>query len=235
MGVITMKMISSTSTTSTSGVMLMSLFGPPLPPTFIDICVLPPARGRQAPPPSFSVTRPTRVKPASLRRRMTLRTSLYFSRLSALTTTWRSGLLVWYSSNWDMRFSSWIQFWPMWTLPSSLTETSSCFSLSGIFSGSDVSGRATSTPFWSMGVTTMKMISSTRQTSTRGVTLMSLRTSGAFIVCLRPSLSSISLLLFHEEVDQLGGRVRHLDLEPLELVGEVVEHPRGRNGHEQAE
>jgi len=40
-----------------------------------------------------------------------------------------------------------------------------------------VSGNATSTPVCSMGVTTMKMISSTRQTSTSGVTLMFALTS----------------------------------------------------------
>ena len=57
-----------------------------------------------------------------------------------------------------------------------MTEIVSCFWFSGIFSGWLVSGSATSIPFCSIGVTTMKMMSSTRQTSTSGVTLISLRT-----------------------------------------------------------
>src|ERR1039458_490128 len=39
-GVITMKMMISTSSTSIMGVMLMSDFGPPVPPTAIDIRLL---------------------------------------------------------------------------------------------------------------------------------------------------------------------------------------------------
>src|SRR6185295_17650370 len=93
-------------------------------------------------------------------------------------------------------------------------------------------------PFCSRGVTTMKMISSTRQTSTRGVTLMSPRTP------LVPKMSALLArlgrniagpLLLHEEVDQLRGGVRHLDLQALDPAGEVVEHPGGRDGHEEAE
>src|SRR3954470_16205571 len=79
----------------------------------------------------------------------------------------------------------------------------------------------------------MKMMRSTRQTSTSGVTLMSPRAPGSAITLLR-FLGSI-LLLLHKEVDQLGGGVGHLDLEPLELVLEQVEHPRGRDGHEETE
>src|SRR5258708_13299377 len=120
-------------------------------------------------------------------------------------------------------WSSGTQFWPTKTLPSSLTETSSCLLFSGIFSGLWVSGRATSTPFCSIGVTTMKMINSTRQTSTRGVTLIWLFTSITRLGLTRRG--SIPTPLLHDEVDQLGGRVRHLDLQPLQLVCEAVNHP----------
>src|SRR5260370_3495425 len=124
-------------------------------------------------------------------------------------------------------WSSGPQYLPLKTLPSCLTEASSCLLFSGIFSGLWVSGRATSTPFCSIGVTTMKMINSTRQTSTRGVTLIWLFTSITRLGLTRRG--SIPTPLLHEEVDQLGGRVRHLDLQPLQLVGEVVEHPGRRD------
>src|SRR5215213_9218703 len=103
-------------------------------------------------------------------------------------------------------------FGPTYTVPSALTEICSCFSVSGVFSGFVVIGRLTGTPFWSMGVTTMKMMSSTRQTSTSGVTLMS---------DVRPALLTLPSELtdsffmgigFLQEVDgHLGARVGHLD------------------------
>src|SRR5881397_3433671 len=107
-------------------------------------------------------------------------------------------------------------------------------SLPGFFSECAPSGRRTSTPFCSRGVTTMKMINSTRQTSTRGVTLMSLRTSRTSVglLCLGSMLAPLAL---HEEVDQLGRGVGHLDLQPLELLGEVVEHPGRRDGDAETE
>src|SRR6185295_42919 len=80
----------------------------------------------------------------------------------------------------------------------------------------------------------MKMISSTRHTSTRGVTLMSPFTPATKLGlwCLGRMLAPLPL---HEEVDQLGGGVRHLQLQPLEPAGEVVEHPRRRDGDAEAE
>src|SRR6187401_2059784 len=133
----------------------------------------------------------------------------------------------------------------------------SCLPPSGMRSGSVVSGRVTSTPCCSIGVTTMKMISRTRQTSTRGVTLISLRTlkspeptlwenpkaigqslraaDSAYAGILLAHRGLGAALLLDEEVEKLRRRVRHLDLEPLERIGEVVEHPRRRDGHEQAE
>src|ERR1700730_16939040 len=125
------------------------------------------------------------------------------------------------------------QFWLTKTLPSCLMEMVSCLLFSGIFSGTLVSGRATSMPFCSSGVTTMKMISSTRQTSTRGVTLIWLLTSRTRLGLTRRG--SIPAPLLHEEVDQLGGGVRHLDLQPLQLVGEVVEDPGCRDGDEETQ
>src|SRR5579864_4109429 len=130
-------------------------------------------------------------------------------------------------------WSSGTQFWLTKTLPSCFTEMVSCLLFSGIFSGTLVSGRATSMPFCSIGVTTMKMISSTRQTSTRGVTLIWLFTSWTRLGLTRRG--SIPTPLLHEEIDQLGGGVRHLDLQPLQLVGEVVEDPGRRNGDEEAQ
>src|SRR6185295_7192009 len=132
--------------------------------------------------------------------------------------------------------SSGVQFCCRKILPSCLIATRICFEFSGIFSGDFVSGSITSTPFWSIGVTTMKMIRSTRQTSTRGVTLMSPRTLISLIGCPLARLCSMSRPLpLHEEVDPLGARVRHLDLQALDPVGEVVEHPGRRNCHEQTE
>src|SRR5579864_6825778 len=130
-------------------------------------------------------------------------------------------------------WASGTQFWLTKTLPSCFTEMVSCLLFSGIFSGTLVSGSATSMPFCSIGVTTMKMISSTRQTSTRGVTLIWLLTSWTrFGLTWRGSIPDP---LLHEEVDQLRGGVRHLHLQPLELVGEDVEHPGRRDGDAEAE
>src|SRR5262245_40938462 len=127
-----------------------------------------------------------------------------------------------------------IQSWPTTTELSALTKTLSCLAPSGIFSGLAVSGSMTSWPFRSSGVTTMKMISRTRQTSTSGVTLMSALIEfslepPALADCIR------SAVLLDEEVDQLGGRVRHLHAEAVEHVGEGVVDPRRRDGDEQAE
>src|SRR5262249_52261837 len=122
-------------------------------------------------------------------------------------------------------------------LPSALTEIWSCFSVSGVFSGSSVTGMLTGTPFCSMGVTTMKMMRSTRQTSTSGVTLMS-EVSAVF--CSFPTeLCHRCLIMrarFLHEVDRhLRAGVGHLDGEAIDAVLEVVIGPHRRNGHEQTE
>src|SRR5688572_7351978 len=103
--------------------------------------------------------------------------------------------------------------------------------------------RSTGLPSISSGVTTMKMISSTRQTSTSGVTLISDRTAfsplpralAARPNCMGSSCRPSDALLLDEEVDQLRRGVGHLHLQPLEHVGEVVEHPGRGNGHAEAE
>src|SRR5262249_22390204 len=104
-------------------------------------------------------------------------------------------------------------------------------------------GSWTATPFWSIGVMTMKMMSSTRQTSTSGAMLMA-----AFSLSRPVSIPMVwpsgegtlrgqrdaGRAALDEVVDQLGRGVRHLDLEALDLVQEDVEHPDGEDGDDQA-
>src|SRR5688572_32908049 len=112
----------------------------------------------------------------------------------------------------------------------------SCFSVSGVFSGSSVTGRFTGTPFCSMGVTTMKMISSTRQTSTSGVTLMS-ELSAAWLSLpseLPDSFFIADPRLLHEVDGHFRAGVGHLHREAIDAVLEVVVRPDRGDGHEQA-
>src|SRR5688572_13358406 len=132
---------------------------------------------------------------------------------------------------------------PTWTLPSTMIAMSTCLAPSGMGSGSSVCGSWTGLPSISSGVTTMKMISSTRQTSTSGVTLISDLTAfsplpaslAARPNCMGSSCRPGDALLLDEEVDQLRRGVGHLHLQALEHVGEVVEHPGRGNGHAEAE
>src|SRR5438270_10551319 len=138
------------------------------------------------------------------------------------------------------------------TMASSLSA--SCISR-GLF----VWGISTETPFWSIGVMTMKMISSTSMTSTMGVTLMleltflpssrlasdmseypseCLKSSSAPSRTKGRNLRRFRLLaaaLLEEEVDEFGGRVVHLDVEGFDLIGEVVEHHDGGDGYEESD
>src|SRR3954447_6748452 len=113
-------------------------------------------------------------------------------------------------------------------------------SFPGLFSECSPCGRRTSTPCCSIGVTTMKMMSRTRQTSTSGVTLMSPLISSGLpppapnaIACLLPHRGGRRArrpgpdprLVLDEVVDELRGRVGHLHLEAVDLVQEVVVHP----------
>src|SRR5882672_4476709 len=90
-----------------------------------------------------------------------------------------------------------------------------------------------------MGVTTMKMIRSTRHTSTRGVTLMSDLTSPAepLPTCMgsHPLSPHRDVLLLDEEVHQFGGGVVHLEDEVVHPAGEDVEDPDRRDGDEESE
>src|SRR5512140_1325985 len=107
---------------------------------------------------------------------------------------------------------------PRYTVPSSLTEIRSWRSVSGVFSGLSVFGRTTGTPFCSMGVTTMKMIRSTRQTSTSGVTLISEFSPEALNfpteLCHRCVAMGAGFL---QQVDgHLRAGVRHLDRDAVD-------------------
>src|SRR5579863_5206553 len=86
-------------------------------------------------------------------------------------------------------------------------------------------------PFDNMGVITMKIISSTSMTSTSGVTLISDTAAGALgLWAMLPSPAAA----LQEVINQLGRRVVHLHVEGLDLAGEVVVDPDGRDGDEEA-
>src|SRR5262245_54005082 len=157
-------------------------------------------------------------------------------------TTSLSGVCSWMSLNFAANWSAGTHLSSTKTLPSCSMATLSCLAPCGILSGWSVSGSATAWHWVSSGVTTMKMISSTRQTSTSGVTLMSALTALwlSYSKCLSPDACCtagplLGRLLLDEEVDQLRRGVGHLHLEALEDIGEVVEQPRGRNGHAETE
>src|SRR5215468_9159608 len=124
--------------------------------------------------------------------------------------------------------------------------------------------RFTGMPFDNMGVMTMKMMSITSMTSTIGVTLMSDTGGGALCSFIdyfsnstgpgrrsrapkaRASFNSLgeteilsfcarALRPFQEVVDQLRAGVTHLDVKGLDSSREQVEHPDGRDGHEQTD
>src|SRR5580704_13898154 len=91
----------------------------------------------------------------------------------------------------------------------------------------------TASPCVSIGVITMKMISRTSMTSAMGTTFGAAMTAPAW------GLYAMGLLLSgatrDEVVDQLHRGVVHLDVESLNLVGEIVVRPDGGHGDEQAE
>src|SRR5262245_9376220 len=103
-------------------------------------------------------------------------------------------------------------------------------------------GSLTSTPFCSIGVITMKMMSSTIMMSAMGVTLMS-ATGPPFlpptaIAIGDPSASSAASGLgglLDEVVEQLGAGVVHLDAEAVDLAREIVVGPDRGHRHEQTE
>src|SRR5580658_6267047 len=100
-------------------------------------------------------------------------------------------------------------------------------------------------PCCNIGVTIIMMMSSTSMTSTSGVTLISDLTpplapprsiaisyiSRSWLQKLPDSLGGLP----DEEIDELGRRVVHLDVEVLDTTGEVVVEPHRRNRDHQAE
>src|SRR5262249_49934725 len=131
--------------------------------------------------------------------------------------------------------------------PSRVTATITASSLSASCMSSGLLTLAISTvmPFCNMGVTTMKMISSTSMISAIEMTLGSDTTGAACGFLLVddfmsfPPLGYGRLLLAaaarEEVVDQLHRGVVHFDVEGFDLVGEVVEGPHGRDGDKQTE
>src|SRR5947207_800889 len=107
------------------------------------------------------------------------------------------------------------------------------------------------------GVTTMKMMSSTRTTSTSGVMLMSFLTPlepptaipmalcqssrgelGAPVLLARRHRTAADVFLLQlggDDVEQLVRRLRDVDGAGVDPAGEVVEHHDRRDGDEEAE
>src|SRR5215468_11311511 len=110
-----------------------------------------------------------------------------------------------------------------------------------------VFGRFTSGPFRICGAITMKMISSTKTTSTSGVMLMAAciragspsRIDRTFLFHRRGvdfihffNVQPLKRRYFEQAVHELGTSAIHLDMESLNLAREVVEGDDGRNGDE---
>src|SRR5512140_1540545 len=152
--------------------------------------------------------------------------------------------------------SSWLASFvePRYVVVSFLTATTIDFASSLRSLVLPACGSFTSTPFCSMGVTTMKMMSRTIMMSAMGVTLMSaigppflpptaidmggllLRPARPGACGSRPHAGTARLrALLDEVVEQLRAGVVHLDVEALDLPVEIVEGPHRGDGHEQAE
>src|SRR2546426_5556783 len=110
--------------------------------------------------------------------------------------------------------------------------TMACDSSSSCFVACLAYGRLICTPSCSIGVTTMKMMSNTRQMSTNGVTLMSELRPPLPPACIASDSRGLTL---QEEIDQLRRGVGHLDPEEVDLSREIVEHPDRRDGDAQAD
>src|SRR3989475_7388971 len=123
---------------------------------------------------------------------------------------------------------------------------------SGRSSGCSPRGIVAWKPAAMIGVTIMKMMSSTSITSISGVTLMSALTAAdarALVTDRATGLLRLLRLEFLGEdrsaelgadaldqvVDQLLGRVGHLDRQEVDLGREEVVEPHGRDCHDQAE
>src|SRR5436309_1119075 len=143
-------------------------------------------------------------------------------------------------------------------MPASSTFSTTCVRSGGggsfCISGGVSSGTRTPSSFSIRGVSTMKMMSSTRTTSTSGVMLMSertpplLSTSIPIGLGLHPGSGSrgrlhgagvgqglVEAAFLEEEVDQLVGSVGDVDAHLFDAVGQVVVHHQGRNRDQQTE
>src|SRR5881409_2059099 len=123
---------------------------------------------------------------------------------------------------------------------------------SGRFSGFSERGMVAWKPAAMIGVTIMKMMSSTSITSISGVTLMSPLTADLALALVTDRATGLGRFLrleflredrayelgadaLDQVVDQLLRGIRHLDGEEVDLRGEVVVQPHGRNRDNQTE
>src|SRR5271165_2171646 len=167
-----------------------------------------------------------------------------------------SALLVRRSFTLSVSWSGSTRSVPKKILPSRMTAISraSSLSASGIGVGLATLAMSTLTPFCSIGVMTIKMISSTSITSTIGVTLMleftfdpssrftiaisstsPLFLNSAVYGCAGLRLPADGPATLQEVVNQLARAVVHFHVEGFHLVGEIVEHHDGRDGDEQSD
>src|SRR5262249_38741853 len=94
------------------------------------------------------------------------------------------------------------------------------------------------TSWSSRGATTMKMMSSTRTTSTSGVTFMSGRMAPTRVVLRNPLTSHLRTVRFRPPLDRVGElprRRRERALVARDRVREVVETEHGGDGHREPE
>src|SRR6266705_5591778 len=123
---------------------------------------------------------------------------------------------------------------------------------SGRSSGFSERGIVAWKPAAMIGVTIMKMMSSTSITSITGVTLMSALTADLALALVTDRATALRRLLrleflgedraaefradaLDQVVDQLLGRVRHLHRHEVDLGGEVVVQPHRRDGDDETE
>src|SRR5437016_6125757 len=123
---------------------------------------------------------------------------------------------------------------------------------SGRSSGFSERGIVAWKPAAMIGVTIMKMMSSTSITSISGVTLMSALTADLALALVTDRATGLRRLLrleflgedraaelradaLDQVVDQLLGGIRHFDRQEVDLGAEVVVQPYGGNGDDEAE
>src|SRR5579859_2742595 len=240
-----MKMISSTSTTSTSGVMLISdCRSDPESPLLNSITYSPcvPALRPLA-------INPTPRKPACSTACMASRTWRKLSFASPRITTLGSDSAATAARRASPNCAAATCLSLTHSPPASSMETRIRPLSSPCWLGFSVFGKRTSGPFRICGAITMKMISSTSTTSTSGVMLMAAciragspsRIGRTFLLSLRRldfihfGVKPLELRYFEQAVHKLGRSPIHFDMESLKLAREVVEGYDGRNCDEDTE